>query len=357
MFDNLKKIEQRFEQIGELLCKPEVVANLDDLKKYSKEQSDLQEVVSVFREYEKSKKSFDDNLSIIDDGSDEELAEMAREENDELRDALAKLVDKLKLLLIPKDPDDKKNSIIEIRAGTGGEEAGLFALDVYNMYQRYAQKNGFKVEALSVNQAQAGGLKEVIFTVSGKDVFKYLRYESGVHRVQRVPKTETQGRVHTSAITVAVFPEVEETEITLDDKDLKIDIYRSSGPGGQSVNTTDSAVRITHIPTGITVSMQDEKSQHKNREKGMKVIASRVQSFYREQEKSKQDANRKQMVGSGDRSERIRTYNFPQGRLTDHRINLTLYNLESVMLGDLDEIVASLQRAANAEAMAGSTGG
>jgi peptide chain release factor 1 len=357
MFENLKKIEKRFDDLSELLCKPEVVANLDDLKKYSKEQSDLQEIVTVFREYEKQKNSFDDNLTVISEADDEELAEMAREENEEIKAELAKLEEQLKLLLIPKDPDDKRNAIVEIRAGTGGEEAGLFALDVYNMYQRYAQKKGFKTEALSVNQGQAGGLKEVIFTVTGKDVFKYLRYESGVHRVQRVPKTETQGRVHTSAITVAVFPEIEEAEITIDDKDLKIDIYRSSGPGGQSVNTTDSAVRITHLPTGISVAMQDEKSQHKNREKGMKVIASRVQSFYREQEKTKQDANRKQMIGSGDRSERIRTYNFPQGRLTDHRINLTLYNLEQAMLGDLDEVVENLQRAANAEAMAGSAGG
>ncbi len=351
MFEKLKDIEKRYQEISELLCKPEVISDQERFKSLGKEQSNLHELVAVYGKYQKAKDAFDENLSIINDGSDPELCELAREENDELKEKIDRLEEELKVLLIPKDPDDEKSSIIEIRAGTGGEEASLFVLDIFQMYERYALSKGLEMETLSLSEASAGGLKEVIASVAGKNAYGLFRYESGVHRVQRVPKTETQGRVHTSAITVAVLPEAKESEVHLDMSDIKIDIYRSSGPGGQSVNTTDSAVRMTHIPTGITVSMQDEKSQMKNRAKAMKVLLSRVQKHFNDIEKSKQDADRKDMVGSGDRSERIRTYNFPQGRVTDHRINLTLYSLASTMLGELDELVDSLRRAANAKAM------
>jgi len=352
MFDKLKRIEKRFEEINALLCDPAVIADKDRLKILGREQSEIQDIVYAFREYEKIKQNLDGNLSLIADDSDPELAEMAEEENIELKKKLAGLDAKLKLLLVPKDLDDMKNAIVEIRAGTGGDEAALFALDMFNMYQRYAALKGYAMETLSVSPSQTGGVKEVIALVSGKNAYGCFRYESGVHRVQRVPKTETQGRIHTSAVTVAVLPEVEEAEVELTQADLKIDVYRSSGPGGQSVNTTDSAVRITHLPTGIVVAMQDEKSQIKNRVKAMKVLLSRVQSHYSEVEKDKQDADRRRMVGSGDRSERIRTYNFPQGRVTDHRINLTLYSLNNIMMGELDELVDNLRRAANAEALA-----
>jgi peptide chain release factor 1 len=352
MFDKLKRIEKRFEEINALLCDPAVIADKDRLKTLGREQSEIQDIVYAFREYEKIKQNLDGNLSLIADDSDPELAEMAEDENIELKKKLAEIDAKLKLLLVPKDPDDMKNAIVEIRAGTGGDEAALFALDMFNMYQRYAALKGYAVETLSISPSQTGGVKEVIALVSGKNAYGSFRYESGVHRVQRVPKTETQGRIHTSAVTVAVLPEVEEAEVELSSADLKIDVYRSSGPGGQSVNTTDSAVRITHLPTGIVVAMQDEKSQIKNRVKAMKVLLSRVQSHYSELEKDKQDADRRRMVGSGDRSERIRTYNFPQGRVTDHRINLTLYSLNNIMMGELDELVENLRRAANAEALA-----
>jgi len=351
MFKKLITIEKRFDELSELLSKPENITNQEKYKKYSKEQADIYDMVEVYREYKKVAKAKEENDEIIKDGSDKELSEMAREENEQNSAKLEKLEEKLKLLMVPKDPDDEKDIILEIRAGTGGDEAGIFAMDVFNMYQRYAQLKGFKVEILAANPTQVGGFKEVIASITGKNVYKHFRYESGVHRVQRVPKTETQGRVHTSAITVAVLPQVEEKDVKLNAGELKIDIYRSSGPGGQSVNTTDSAVRITHIPTGITVSMQDEKSQHKNREKGMRVLLSRVQDHYGQLEKDKQDASRKKMVGSGDRSERIRTYNFPQGRCTDHRINLTLYSLESIMLGEIDDLIENLQRFARAEAL------
>ena len=351
MFKKLTSIEKRFDELSELLSKPENISNQEKYRKYSKEQSDISDIVEAYREYKKVVKTIEDNEEIIKSGGDKELADMASEENEANAELLEKLEGKLKLLMVPRDPDDEKDIILEIRAGTGGDEAGIFAMDVFNMYQRYSQLKGFKVEILSASQTQVGGFKEVIASITGKHVYKHFRYESGVHRVQRVPKTETQGRIHTSAITVAVLPQVEEKDVKLNAGELKIDIYRSSGPGGQSVNTTDSAVRITHLPTGIMVAMQDEKSQHKNREKGMRVLLSRVQDFYMQQEKDKQDASRKKMVGSGDRSERIRTYNFPQGRCTDHRINLTLYSLESIMLGEIDDLIENLQRHAHAEAL------
>ena len=358
MFEKLKEVEKRFEKLNALLCDPKVIADPELLKKYGKEQSTISELVDVYRQHVKIDKLYKDNRSLIDEGGDAELTALAKEENELLDKKLAELEGHLKKLLLPKDPDDSKNIILEIRAGTGGDEAALFTAELYNMYSRFAADKGFKLEPMSISQSTSGGFKEVIATVEGKDVYKTLKYESGVHRVQRVPKTETQGRVHTSAVTVAVLPEAEEKEVHLDPADLKIDVFRASGPGGQSVNTTDSAVRITHLPTKVTVSMQDEKSQHKNRAKAMKLLLSRVQSMQREEERKKTDSARKAMVGTGDRSEKIRTYNFSQGRVTDHRINLTLYSLDSVLEGDLDEIVENLQRAAQENQLASaSTGG
>lgn len=354
MFEKLKEVEKRFEELNALLCDPKVIADPEKLKKYGKEQSDISELVNIYREHVKIKKLFDDNRSLIDDGEDAELTAIAKEENELLTKKLAELQERLKKLLLPKDPDDSKNVILEIRAGTGGEEASLFTSELYNMYSRFAGNKGFKLEAMSISQSTSGGFKEVIASVEGKDVYKIFKYESGVHRVQRVPKTETQGRVHTSAVTVAILPEAEEQEVHIDPADLKIDVFRASGPGGQSVNTTDSAVRITHMPTGVTVSMQDEKSQHKNRAKAMKLLLSRVQNMHMEEERKKQDSARKAMVGTGDRSEKIRTYNFPQGRVTDHRINLTLYSLDSVMEGELDVLIDNLQKAAQENQIASS---
>jgi len=349
MFEKLKRIASRYDEINSLICKPEVIADQNQYKKLGKEQSAIQDIVATYLKYEKLEKEMNGNLEIIEENSDKELTQMAEEENRGLKEKLKTLEAELKVLLIPKDPDDAKNAIVEIRAGTGGEEASLFVLDIFNMYQRYADSKGLVVEMLSGSEANAGGFKEIVASITGKSAYGLLRYESGTHRVQRVPKTETQGRVHTSAITVAVLPEAEENDIELAPADIKIDIYRSSGPGGQSVNTTDSAVRMTHIPTGITVSMQDEKSQIKNKAKATKVLLTRVQDYFRGLDKAKEDDARRKMVGSGDRSERIRTYNFPQGRVTDHRINLTLYSLSEVMLGDLSELIQSLRSAAQAE--------
>ena len=354
MFEKLKEVEKRFEELNALLCDPRVIADTERLKKYGKEQSDISELVDVYRAHVKIKKLFNDNRSLIDDGEDAELTAIAKEENEQLTKKLAELEERLKKLLLPKDPDDSKNVILEIRAGTGGEEASLFTSELYNMYSRFAANKGFKLEPMSISHSASGGFKEVIASVEGRDVYKILKYESGVHRVQRVPKTETQGRVHTSAVTVAVLPEAEEQEVRLDPADLKIDVFRASGPGGQSVNTTDSAVRITHLPTGVTVSMQDEKSQHKNRAKAMKLLLSRVQSIHVEEERKKQDSARKAMVGTGDRSEKIRTYNFPQERVTDHRSGLTLHKLSSILEGNIDEILEKLNVHFQAEALKGS---
>jgi peptide chain release factor 1 len=357
MFEKLKEVEKRFEELNAFLCDPEVISNPELLKKYGKEQSEISELVEVYRKYDRIKKLFEDNRSLIDEGDEPELAGLARVENRELETELAGLEKRLEMLLIPKDPDDSRNIILEIRAGTGGEEAALFTSELFNMYSRYAAGKGFKIEPMSVSHSSSGGFKEVIASVEGKEVYKLFKYESGVHRVQRVPKTETQGRVHTSAVTVAVLLEVEEKEVQLEPSELKIDVFRASGPGGQSVNTTDSAVRITHIPTGITVSMQDEKSQHKNKTKAMKLLLSRLQNMHAEQERKKQDSARKAMVGTGDRSEKIRTYNFPQGRVTDHRINLTLYSLDKVMDGVLDELVENLQKTAQESQIAAAAAG
>ena len=357
MFEKLKEVEKRFEELNRLLCDPQIIANPEKLKNYGKEQSDISARVTAYREYVKAQKQFEDNQSLIGDGDEPELAAMAKEENESLKIKLKEIEERLKKLLLPKDPNDSKNIILEIRAGTGGEEASLFTSELFNMYSRYAAGKGFTVEPMSISQSSAGGFKEVIAFIAGRDAYKMFKYESGVHRVQRVPKTETQGRVHTSAVTVAVLPEAEEKEVALDASDLKIDVFRASGPGGQSVNTTDSAVRITHVPTRIVVSMQDEKSQHKNRAKAMKLLLSRVQDKFAEEERQKQDSARRAMVGTGDRSEKIRTYNFPQGRVTDHRINFSLYSLPAVMEGEIDELVEKLGQAVQEAAVAGGKSG
>jgi len=353
MFDRLKAIESRYEKLGELLCRPETAANQDLFKKYGKEHSELSETVAAFHEYNKLKKAFDENREIIATGGDAELAAMAEDENRSLEKKLSVIEERLKELLVPKDPQDVKNLIMEIRAGTGGDEAGLFAAELFNMYSRFAQKKGFKVESMSVSPSQAGGIKEVIATIEGKGAYGVFKYESGVHRVQRVPKTETQGRIHTSTVTVAILAEAEEREVQINANDLRIDVFRSSGPGGQSVNTTDSAVRITHIPTGMVVSMQDEKSQIKNKAKAMRVLLSRLQDFHARQDREKESQARKSMIGSGDRSEKIRTYNFPQGRLTDHRINVSLFNLQEILLGELDDLADHLRKTAQSRLLTG----
>jgi peptide chain release factor 1 len=303
----------------------------------------LEEVVDQYQQYSKLKAEIDDTAQMIKEGGEGELVALAREELETLQEQEEEMEKKLRMLLIPKDPLDLKNIIMEIRAGTGGEEAGLFAADLFRMYSKYAESQAWKIEILSSHETEIGGFKEIIYSISGKSVYAQLRYESGVHRVQRVPVTEAGGRIHTSAVTVAVLPEAEQTEIEVRAEDLRVDVFRSSGPGGQSVNTTDSAVRITHLPTGLVVTCQDEKSQHKNKAKALRVLRARL--FEREEEKkhAERAAARRTQVGSGDRSERIRTYNFPQNRVTDHRINLTLYRLEEVMLGDLQEILDALK--------------
>ncbi len=343
MFEKLESIEKRYEELSALLSDPKIIAQQNEYQKYAKESSDLAPIVKGFLELKKITQNLEGNEKIIAEEDDKELRSMAEEELADLKKEKAKAEDKLKRLLLPKDPRDGKSVIMEIRAGTGGEEAALFATKLFRMYSRYAEEHKWKSEIISTNVTGKGGFKEVIINIQGKDVFSRLKYESGTHRVQRVPETESQGRVHTSAVTVAIMPEAEDVDITIDPNDLKIDVYRSSGPGGQSVNTTDSAVRITYVPTGLVVTCQDEKSQHKNKAKAMKVLRARL--FDEKQKKQHQEMAqaRKQQVGSGDRSERIRTYNFPQERVTDHRIGLTLHKLSLVLEGDLDEIIENLQ--------------
>jgi len=341
MFDKLKGVEDRFQELERLLSDPEVVQNREAYQKYIREHAEISPIVHTFRDYKRVDRELDDSLELLSD-EDPEMKKMASEEVSRLEKEKERLADELKVLLIPKDPLDDKSVILEIRAGTGGDEAGLFAGDLFKMYQRYADARGWKVEVMDHHTTGVGGLKEIIANVNGKGAYSRLKYESGTHRVQRVPTTETQGRIHTSAVTVAVLPEAEEVEVNIDANELKVDVFRSSGPGGQSVNTTDSAVRITHLPTGLVVTCQDEKSQHKNKAKAMKVLRSRLlDQMVREQNEARSQ-NRRSQVGSGDRSERIRTYNFPQGRVTDHRIGLTLYRLEAILQGDVDEVIDSL---------------
>lgn len=341
--ERLDQFVTRHEELEHLMSGGEALSS-DEFVKISKEYSDLTPVVKKTKDYLSAISEMQDLREMIaSQETDKEMRDLAEIELQELKDKLPELEHQVQLMLLPKDVDDDKNAILEIRAGTGGDEAALFAGDLFRMYQKYAVLQGWRFEIMSTSPSDAGGFKEAIATVSGPGVFAKLKYEAGGHRVQRVPETETQGRIHTSAATVAVMPEVEEIDIKIEDKDLRIDIFRASGPGGQSVNTTDSAVRIVHIPTGITVQQQDEKSQHKNRQKAMKVLMSRVYAAEKEARDAERSADRKDQIGSGDRSARIRTYNFPQGRMTDHRINLTLYKLDQILAGEgLDEVITAL---------------
>jgi len=342
MFDKLKSVEKRFNDLNNFLSDPKVISQQSDFQKYAREQSELSPIVLRFQEWQKISRQLIETKKILEEEQDQELVQMAQEDLAELEMQKEKAVEDLKIHLLPKDPRDERNVIVEIRAGTGGEEAALFSNDLFRMYSRYAEEKKWQVDILSSNLTGKGGFKEVIFNISGKGVYSKLKYEGGTHRVQRVPDTESQGRIHTSAVTVAVMPEVEDVDIKISPADVKVDVYRSSGPGGQSVNTTDSAVRLTYIPTGMIVTCQDEKSQHKNREKAMKVLRARL---YDEEQRKQQESmanDRKQQVGSGDRSERIRTYNFPQERVTDHRIGLTLHKLSFMMEGDLNELLEAL---------------
>lgn len=349
MLDKLSFIEEKYEELSKKIIDPEVIANTMEWQKLAKEHAEIEPIVMKYREYTKVKKTLEEDKEILKEKLDDEMRELLKEEVAENEAKLQQIEQELKILLIPKDPNDEKNVIVEIRAGAGGDEAGLFAGDLFRMYSRYAERKGWKVELMSSNPQGVGGFKEVIFMIKGKGAYSRLKYESGVHRVQRVPITESSGRIHTSTATVAVLPEAEDIDIEINPNDIRIDVFRASGHGGQHVNTTDSAVRITHLPTGLVVSCQDEKSQLKNKEKALKILKSRLYDLkLREQQDEIAEARRSQ-VGSGDRSERIRTYNFPQGRITDHRINKTIHQLEDFLDGDLDEMIDTLITADQAE--------
>ena len=343
MLDKLEEINSRFEKLTEELGQPEVVQDQNRYRKLTQEHYVLQEIVEPYHLYLKIKQQLEDNRELSEDkDEDPEIRKMAVQEIHELNQQMQKIQKQIEILLLPKDPDDSRNIIIEIRAGTGGDEAALFARDLFQMYAHYSESQKWRLKLMNESRNDLGGFKEITFSIEGKEVYSRLKYEGGVHRVQRVPKTETQGRIHTSAATVAVLPEVEDVEVEINSGDLRIDVYRSSGPGGQSVNTTDSAVRITHIPSGLVVICQNEKSQLKNKSQALKVLRARLYEKELEARQSETAEKRRGMVGSGDRSERIRTYNFPQGRLTDHRINLTLYKLEDILLGNLELVIDPL---------------
>ena len=339
----LDKIDARYAEIGECLSKPEVLSNQEQFRALSKEHSDLMPIVEKYAEYKRHKSDFEDCTEIIATETDIEMKNLAKAEADELREALDKDVEEIKIALLPKDPNENNNVIMEIRAGAGGDEAALFGTELMKMYRHYADINRWKIEEVNMSFTELGGAKELVFMITGKGVYGKLKFESGVHRVQRVPETESQGRVHTSTVTVAVLPEAQDVEVNLNENDIKVDTYRSGGAGGQHVNKTESAIRMTHLPTGIVVECQDERSQIKNREKALKVLKSRVYDYYQSQAQKEYAENRRAQVGTGDRSERIRTYNFPQGRVTDHRIGLTLYSLDKFMLGEMDEMISALQ--------------
>ena len=353
MFEKLEEVERRYETLSHLLSQPELINRQDEFQKVAKEYAELGKVVDLYRRVKKLDEEIKDSQHLLAHEEDEEMKRLVKEELSRLTGEREKMEEDLRMVLLPKDPNDEKNILLEIRAGTGGDEAGLFAGDLFRMYTRFAEKQGWRMEVLNRHYTGVGGFKEIIALIEGKGVYSRLKYESGVHRVQRVPTTEAQGRIHTSTVTVAILPEAEEVDIQIDPNDLRIDIFRSSGPGGQSVNTTDSAVRITHLPTGMVVSCQDEKSQHKNKAKALKILRARLLDKVRGEKQVEISEKRRTQVGTGERSERIRTYNFPQGRVTDHRIGLTLYRLDGVLGGDLDEILNPLTTHYQAEALKG----
>ena len=351
MFDKLDFIVEKYEEMSLKVSDPEIINNQPLWQKYIKDMGEMEPIVKKYAEYKKAKEELADAKEIVEMESDEEMRDLAKMEINELEDQIEQNEEELKILLLPKDPNDEKNVILEVRAGTGGEEAALFAQELLRMYMRYAERRGWKTELMDVNDTGIGGVKEAVVLIKGKGAYSRLKYESGVHRVQRVPETESAGRVHTSAATVAVLPEVDDVEVDLNPNDVRVDVYRASGNGGQCVNTTDSAVRLTHIPTGLVVTCQDEKSQIKNKEKAFKVLKSRLYDMMLAKQNKEISDARKSQVGSGDRSERIRTFNFPQGRVTEHRIGLTLYKLASIMDGELDEIIDGLITSDQAEKM------
>lgn len=349
MFDKLDAAENRYEELSMKLSDPRVIADQDEYRKLMKEFSGLEEIVLKYREYKKAKKDMAEAKELLEESADRELRELAQGELDEAKARLGTIENELKQLLMPKDPNDNRNVIVEIRGGAGGEEAALFAADLFRMYTRYCERHQWRSEILDIHETEIGGIKEVIFSVEAKGAYSRLKYESGVHRVQRVPVTEAGGRIHTSTVTVAVLPEVDEVDVQIDPNDLQIDTFRASGAGGQHVNRTDSAIRITHIPTGLVVTCQDERSQHKNRDKAMKILRSKLYEMAQRQQESEIAQARRSQVGTGDRSERIRTYNFPQGRVSDHRIGFTLYRIDEIMDGDLDELIEALITADQAQ--------
>ncbi len=354
MFTRLEEMEIKYEELSKKLSDPQIISDQNEFRKLMKENSDITPIVEKYRELKKTEETIEEAKMILEESNDDELKQMAKEELSEARETLEAIQNELKILLLPKDPNDEKNVIMEIRGGAGGDEAALFAGDLFRMYSRYAERRRWKVEMMNSNDSDLGGFKEVAFMIQGQGAYSRLKYESGVHRVQRIPSTESGGRIHTSTVTVVVLPEAEEVDVELNMNDIRIDVFRSSGNGGQCVNTTDSAVRITHNPTGIVVSCQDEKSQLKNKEKALKVLRAKLYELELEKQHSEVSAERKSQVGTGNRNERIRTYNFPQGRVTDHRVGLTIHRLESVLDGDIDEIMDTLITTDQAEKLSSS---